>query len=195
MLNSSFTNECNHIKDNNSDINSSKDNNPHVYPIPYSALDDNLHPGSEIIQRNLFINNAIQFHLINKTIQHHHPDRMDLNDYTLPTLVPLAPTSKDIQTKNHSHACNCKVGRNNPHLSALSPFMPYPPSLQKGQSNRWRNFQPRSSLTPDPAEILTSLKDNFRNCNRPSPTSNDDYAKYSREHIVDKPTVVFAEIH
>ena len=71
MLNPSFTDECNHTKDNNSDINSSKDNNLHVYPIPYSDLDDNLHPGSEIIQRNLFINNAIQLHLINKTIQHH----------------------------------------------------------------------------------------------------------------------------
>ena len=48
---------------------------------------------------------------------------------------------------------------------------------------------------PNPIEILISLKDNFKNCNRPSPKSNDDYAKYSREQIVEKHTVVFAEIH
>ena len=110
MLNPSFTDECNHTKDNNSDINSSEDNNPHVYLIPYSGLDDNLHSDSEIIQRNLFINNAMQFHLINKTIQHHHPDRMDLDDYTLPKLVPLAPTSKNIQTKHHSTHVIVKLG-------------------------------------------------------------------------------------
>ena len=123
VLNPSFTDEYNHTKDNNSDINSSKDINPRVYHIPYSDLNDNLHPGSEIIQRNLFINNASQFHLINTTIQHHYLDIMDLN-YTLPKLVPLAPTSKDIQTEHHSHVCNCKVGRNNSNLSAISPLNP-----------------------------------------------------------------------
>ena len=83
MLNPSFTDEYNHTKDNNSDIDSSKDNNPHVYPIPYYDLDDNLHPGGEIIQRNILINNTSQFRLMNTTIQHHYPDRTDLNDYTL----------------------------------------------------------------------------------------------------------------
>ena len=59
---------------------------------------------------------------------------MDLNDYTLPKLVPLASTSKDIQTKHHSHAYNCKVGRNNPHLSAISPSKSYPSPLKKVNS-------------------------------------------------------------